>query len=381
MTSIAIAQTTSKLRVSAWQTYGVPLLLVAAVARTAQAISLGWRDGFPDFVSFVQSAHAWLAGTNPYEAHSAAGLNLNPPFLLPLFAPFTAIDPRLAGLLWTGIGLLALGWSIRRIASETAIPTSTLLLVLLALEPAAMALRQGQIVFLLLPLFTEAWIADRHDRASAGWWLGLLLAVKPFYGLLAVYWLWRRAWRALARCVGAWLVCMAVNLLLGVGLVRAWVSALRDVRWQAEIVNASIPGLVSRWFAARPYPFIVPTVPVVVVPRLAGVLLVVALLALLIWTARAVRAASRDRALAILSVAAILASPLGWIYYLPVALGPLAMTADLRLMFPVLGLAVPFAALAALPVTPWATLTLASIYGWSTLALWWITGPASARPR
>jgi len=93
-------------------------------------------------------------------------------------------------------------------------------------------------------------------------------------------------------------------------------------------------------------------------------------------------AADPDRLFALLLVAALLVSPLGWIYYLPLAAAPLvALAARRELTGPGRARAVAFVVGAALLYLPMeltesgqpsalATLTLASAHSWGALAVW-----------
>jgi hypothetical protein len=92
---------------------------------------------------------------------------------------------------------------------------------------------------------------------------------------------------------------------------------------------------------------------------------------------------SRDRSLLLVFLGAILASPLGWVYYLPLAYGP--MLGWLAARWPDIlrqrrNVVVLFVALACLYVPqevassvknqPVAALTLSSVYFWGVLLLW-----------
>ena len=99
----------------------------------------------------------------------------------------------------------------------------------------------------------------------------------------------------------------------------------------------------------------------------------VVLLLLVVWvTLRAASKADIDRSYALLGLASLLISPLGWIYYLPVILGPIVVVLGRRpsrWLWPVTALAVfPFALLVSrwyamigtLLVGQWAFMVVAS---------------------
>ena len=90
-----------------------------------------------------------------------------------------------------------------------------------------------------------------------------------------------------------------------------------------------------------------------------------------------------DRAFALLLVAAILISPLGWIYYMPVAAGPIAAIvfaqerrgpwtwwSVLLGVIAIAGFYWPHPLLGAMQPNRWATLVFTSAYFWASLAAW-----------
>ena len=224
---------------------------------------------------------------------------------------------------------------------------------------------------LALPV-TLAWLADRRrSPAAVGAWAGLALATKPFLGLVAVDWILRRqAWTLLfAALVGA--ACLGVGLAtFGPGTTVAWMAQLREVQWTWAAMNGSVAGLVSRCLDASPY-----HVPLVVAPRLAAALsstlaLVIAGVSLFV-----ARTADADRRWALLLLACLLSSPLGWIYYGWIVVAPLWLLWQAgRLWTPGLWLAAPglFAPMWLTAPTSHglATLTIGSVYTWTYLGLW-----------
>ena len=148
-------------------------------------------------------------------------------------------------------------------------------------------------------------------------------------------------------------------------------------------MNASWQGFVSRMFAGGStmapllkWPDVVPAL------SLAGSLLVAG--ATLAGAARL--DAKSDRSLLLLFVGAILSSPLGWVYYLPLGYGPilgwmgagrdwdgLAGLSRGALAGVLVGLAllyVPHETTVAWQPSGLASLTIGSTYFWATLCLW-----------
>jgi hypothetical protein len=192
------------------------------------------------------------------------------------------------------------------------------------------------------------------------------------------------------------------GLVFGHDSYRQWVHSLGTVGWQWMAMNASWPGLVSRVFEGGGKIAPVFSWPAIVIPLSA-----VGSAAILVHTLRrcggwasapGVRMESvscgggasaphiSDRQLLILLLGSILASPLGWVYYLPLAYAPIlgwmgagAGWTGIRslgkagMVVLAVGLAllyVPQEVANAGQPSPLATLTLASAYVYGTLLVW-----------
>jgi hypothetical protein len=215
-----------------------------------------------------------------------------------------------------------------------------------------------------------AWLADRGERtARAAAWLGVLTVLKPFFALFGIFLLWRRQWRAIA-IYGTVIAC---GYLLGLWFVgfdgyRDWFASLGDVSWQSHVYNASVWGLADRWFNSVSRSMIVNWTPLVVAPRFAQASGVLLAFAVLVGLWRSVNRTDLDQAYALIGLAAILLSPLGWLHYLPVLLAPLTNVLGRRpspLLWP-LGL------LAAIP-TPFLVGRTYGPLGTATIGLWAFT--------
>jgi alpha-1,2-mannosyltransferase len=274
-------------------------------------------DRQSDFLNFHTATADWLVG------QPARLPDLNHPIARLLFAPFALLPFRTAALLWTlgsiGVALLCL----RRIARETGVAVGPLVLLVFASAPVAVALGLGQVTFVLLPILTAAWLADRagHTERAAGW-LGLLTVLKPFYGLYGLYLLWRREWRAAAVYGGTIVLGYALGLLLvGVDGYRTWIAEMRAYAAQDNLYNASVWALATRLLTPAHDAW----TPLVIAPALVQTVGggLAALLLLGLWRALS---GDRDRDYAAIGLAAVLLSPLGWLHYLPVVTAPVVAT-------------------------------------------------------
>lgn len=295
-----------------------PLLLVFAVSLAVAWIAAPWivlpRQQWiylaPDFRVFYRTGQAVWAGASPFA--STIGdehPNLNPPAFAWLCAPFALLSPMLAWLVWTALGLTALGLTARRIARVARVPAWAVALGMLVTGGAFISLRLGEVGFFVALLVTAAWEADRtHRPRLAGSLIGIAMAWKLFLLLLVPWFLWRRDWRLLRwTAVGAGAVFLA-GLALGPSTYLDWFAALqRSTEWRGAMLNASLAGMADRnhW------------------PTFVLWLMRLVVLALLAVSAPR---SDIDRGWALLLAGALLLSPLGWIYYTLMLAGPLLVT-------------------------------------------------------
>jgi hypothetical protein len=362
--------------------YADRFLIIAASVTTIQSVVIGWRDQFPDFKIFYVSSLLLRQGADPYQGLWAQGLgpNTNTPSVIVALEPLTWLPFFPAATVWLVLGLVALGAVIRALAPGV-VPTTrrTLLLVVLSTQACALTIRQGQVVFFVMALFTYAWLADRDGRSTrSGLALGILMALKPFYGIFAVYLLWRRDWRAFAGVVVGGVLCVSVALLdLQHGIFASWITSLREINWQAHLTNVSIRGIAARWFATPPQqPYVLTTTPLLASRELELAFWIGGVVVIAFLSARCVRrTGDQAQAWAVLSLAALLLSPLAEVHYSIVGLGPIALTFARSRRWTVawitgIGLSLPFAVVDALHHGVVGTMTIGSAYGLSMIALW-----------
>ncbi len=316
--------------------------------------------------------------------------NLNPPHFQILFVPLAHLPYGQALLAWVAVSFACLAASLLVIFRELRVPFTWTRFVswgafTIGLAPFTTVAVTSEMTFVLMLPFALLWRAWRRgDWARAGVWLGVLVSLKLFLLVLVGWLALKRQWRALGACAAsiAGLVLLG-GLVFGFDAYRLWVHSLGTVGWQWMAMNASWPGLVSRVFESGGR-----IVPVIEAPRVVPPLSLVGAVAILAMTVRggAASVLQDDRTLLLLLLAAILASPLGWVYHLPLAYAPILgwMRAgeDWAGMkrLPKLVLAGLVAAIILL-YTPQevanagqpsalATVTLASIYFFGTALLW-----------
>lgn len=356
-----------------------------------------------DFGRFYYSARAFLerrdmyapSPATPWAAGVVQGahqlLNLNPPHFHLLLLPLAILTPEAAVAVWMLASIFAFVLSLLLIAREIDFVTSGTRVVLLVLFGLACSATQavfitGQLAFLMLLPVTLCWRDARHGRwVRAGAWLGVLVSVKLFFLIFVPYLIGGRRWKAVAAMTGAAALCLATGLIVfGVDSYSSWIGALRQSGdWAWLGMNASALGMFQRTLTTTPI-----FQPVALAPGLvrlwilaAGAITVTTLAAAMVDAS----ADATDRAFAFLLVAAQLISPVGWVYYLWFAAGPLAALTLARDQMPVrsystngrwltaialAGLVTPITAPYYFQRSALATLTIGSVYFWATFALW-----------
>jgi Glycosyltransferase family 87 len=205
----------------------------------------------------------------------------------------------------------------------------------------------------------------------------------------------QRRWRAvIALAASALALCALGALIFGTEAYWHWMTTLGRVGWWWLPMNGSWHGFVSRVLEGGKS--VAPVVHAESLVRplalIGGVL--IALGTIGVAGSRDLSARDPDRSMLVALIGAILASPLGWVYYLPLAYGPLVgwlgatrgwdRVRRLRwregalLLSGIALLYVPQEVAASGQPSALATITLASVYFWSLLMLWvfWTT----ARP-
>jgi hypothetical protein len=236
-----------------------------------------------------------------------------------LFLPFALLPAHVALAAWVVLSLLALADTLRIVVRETGWPVLSLgslaaLVSLFAWAPTAALVITAQLGLLIAWPVARAWRAARRGEwTRAGWWVGFASGLKPFLLLLLPWLAARRQWAAAARAiVGLGLLAVAGMGLFGPGAYIACFQQFGDVTWHGHYMNASIWGLLDRALAGfRVYS------PIVEARWVAPPMwLLLGILVLMMTFRHFVRAsADVDRDTALVLAAALLVSPLGWVYY------------------------------------------------------------------
>jgi alpha-1,2-mannosyltransferase len=314
--------------------------------------------------------------------------NLNLPHTHLFLLPLAWLPTRAALRVWTVASFVVFGWaaSSSLLALNWRLPLLawlTLAVYLLAWGPAAAFSLTAQVSLLLMGPVTAAWLAARSGRPGrAGAWLGLAAAIKPFLFLFVPYFLMRRDWAALRALMTTTIVMLGCGLVVfGPSAYKEWCVQLPKVSWGGHYLNASIFSVTERLFGRSDYGQIMRQSNLALLLAIIGCALVAA------TTFRRIRhfpsdRVTVDREWTALLLGSLLMSPLGWVYYLWIALWPVAASigharpwrnrrlADL-LLIPGLAGWLWFGKMTEWgQPSPLATATLASMYFWALLSLW-----------
>lgn len=319
--------------------------------------------------------------------------NLNPPHFQILFVPLAGLPYGQALLAWVALSFTCLAASFVVIVRELRVPFTWTRFVAwgaftIGLAPFTTVAVTSEMTFVLMLPFALLWRAWRRGEwTRAGAWLGVLVSLKLFFLVLVAWLALRRQWRALGSCAAAvgGLVALGAAV-FGLDAYRLWTGSLGTVGWQWMAMNASWPGFVSRILQGG-----AGIAPAVLLPWLVQPAAVFGSAFVLAASVRATwrevdDVTDREWMLLVLLLGAILASPLGWVYYLPLAYAPVLgwmgagdgwsrmrrlPRAALTLFGVMLALLyIPQEVANAAQPSAVATLTLASAYFYATALLW-----------
>ena len=349
-------------------TLDTPVIAWALLMIGILASASAWRDRHPDTTAdftilYVSAQHTSEKMFDPLPGHRE---NMNPPLFQLMMRPLTLFPLPVAAAIFRALGVAALCacvYWLARTSEERWTPADYG--ALLAWAPMASVISLNQVTWILWPLLLWTWWCWRQDRWSAGSvGYGLALGLKPFLGVFLLWLLITRRWRAAMVSIGVAALSFAIGVgAYGIDVSRAWIEALADVTWTYAPMNASLHGILGRAMTTAPADLSRP----LPLPALAGLIAIAGSVVIVIVTLVRTRRQHIDRSWLPLMASALLASPLGWLYYIWWVL-PGGRPSRLLLESPLLW--IPMIVTVASEPSGWRTVTLGSIYFWGLLILW-----------
>lgn len=337
------------------------LILAAGIVIALYVFKYRQPPTTSDFTIFYQSAAAPAA-----DMYKGPRLNLNPPHFSLLIEPLTWLPMNVAAEVWRALNIAALCGCLWWLATRQPKKWSAADVgAVLAWAPFHHAFALNQVTWIMWPLLVAAWWQWRHDRWVAGAiWFGIALSFKSFLGVFLIWLAFRQQWRAIGAAVVTAGIAFTIGILAyGVDVFAAWIGALNRIDWTATWTNASFQALFSRTMTKS----MTGTVPVVDAPALVKPLVLICSVAIVLTTCVITRRRTVDGSWPALTVSALLASPLGWMYYAWWML-PGVKPSQLLVRSPLLWIPMTFMTRGQPSV--WATLTFASMYVWGLLIAW-----------
>jgi hypothetical protein len=352
---------------------------------------------FNDFGKFYYSAVAFREGRDLYApspatlvpvarpgqpAQTKEFLNMNPPHFHLLVLPLAGLKPSSALAIWAIASLASLVATLKLVGRALAIRLTPVqqalaLLGFLGFAGTTTVLLTGQLSFLLLLPVTLAWLEARRGRwGRAAIYLGVAMSVKMFLALFVPFLVVWGRWRAALAACAATAAAFALGLVVfGVEAHRRWLQTLAQIDWEWAAMNGSVLGVLRRALAASPY-----YEPLAIAHGLVGPLWLAATVVIVAITFVATSERDErgvDRRFAAVLVASLLISPLGWVYYAWLPLGPVLALfrtfsgwARPSFVAAAVGFMCPLPITLAFQPSGLATLSAGSVYCWAMLALW-----------
>ena len=163
------------------------------------------------------------------------------------------------------------------------------------------------------------------EDVATGIILGLAVALKLFFGIFFILFLFYRRWRLTFCLLGTFIACNILSIFIfTIPTFKNFLSSLQNMPWYAGSWNASFMGFFTRIFGGSM------NIPFVNLPWLAralSFLLSIFLLGSMIWLARPHFSRSEsdrfDLVFSLALVQMLLISPYGWLYYFPMLILPM----------------------------------------------------------
>ena len=194
----------------------------------------------------------------------------NPPVMALVLWPFMSLPPMVGAMLWfyakVGMAGCCFLWAFR-LAADAGRPLpdgAKVLTLALGLHPVLGDLSHGNVnIFIAFLVVGTLDLFRRNRDVAAGLVLGLAIACKVTPALFVPYFIWKRAWKAVAASLVGLVLWLAIvpGVVFGMErnatLLNSWFDGmvrpfLVDGKVTSEHANQSIPGVVFRLLTTEP---------------------------------------------------------------------------------------------------------------------------------
>ncbi|GJM07673.1 MAG: hypothetical protein DHS20C10_14070 [marine bacterium B5-7] len=299
-------------------------LFYSSIQHAVQGHSLYAPTDWHQFVGYFKSNHPAYVKTLAYSR------NLNTPFVMLFFLPLASLSYAHAFIVFSLFSLLVVVMSIALLTSAysqrwNGLLFSGWLLGILAFYPTYKAIYMGEPAILLLLWTTLAWRALLRGKLNQlGFWLGIAVSFKWFMGLFAISLLLQKQWRVFIIMSVTFVIANAMALqVFGWQQAVDYFQALHQIYWYAANWNISFLGYWAKLLGVgKGHGFLQWPVATWGLTALCSSIVLTWLVSLhrewgmgdIAW-------------FPVTLCAAILLSPLGWQYDLPLCVIPLFMLA------------------------------------------------------
>jgi Glycosyltransferase family 87 len=257
------------------------------------------------------------------------GPNLNPPIFMLIIQPLAKLPYEWAWWMWAALSMGSVVLSAWLLTVGVAEATYGRLmtavwaaLMLFAFYPTLANFTLGQVGAMMLLLLTLSWRSGvKGHHLSSGFWLGLVVGLKPFFLILLPLLLVTRKWRASLMVIGTGLSLSAMAAVIyGIDEYKNYMALGKNISWYGANWNGSWFGVFDRYFISRQegdWPATLPWSRGCAI--LCATLTFVVCLELIRRQSRNSPAADWNAIMAMGLPMTLLVTPLGWSYYLPIA--------------------------------------------------------------
>ncbi|MBA2650952.1 MAG: DUF2029 domain-containing protein [Tatlockia sp.] len=207
-----------------------------------------------DFTPFYISTKSLIYGVNPYPMSMKLPANLNPPFFLCVFYPLGLLSYQtsiiISSLLSIILGLIGAKIAFYHAFSDEFREKYNLIFYLLYFSffPILMdtsIVQVGSLLFFFVMVGYHFYL--RKNDNLAGFFWGIIIAIKLFPALLFFFVLKQGRYRVFFISLATTLLAMLIPLLIyGPTLYRQYFTMLTAIYWYGDSWNASIYGFIFR---------------------------------------------------------------------------------------------------------------------------------------